>query len=423
MKNYSREIIFILSTIFVVFLYILEIPYNYLPKNYFVFLSIFRILYFTIFIIFLIKLKELNIIQYGSDYKEFNLLINLKILISFFIIVGFYTHIFCLIHFFLYLYLFRKSKASFFGIEQSYHQIVGIFFILSTSNKYYSFDNALNLPNIYNLTEIKSLNFLILSISICLISGFYEKINSNIWKSGNALKIFLNLPQIKTVKYGELFSNFISFKSICYLALINQTMLFFLYFDNLRILFYFGELIFSILLITIAPFHFIGETFILIFLFFISIDISATLNKEVYEISENSLFNLNAIDFILLFILLNSLFSVFYKPSKVLGFINRYSLGLYPFKVYTETHVYGIRVFKISGFLDTKIIFDNIFEVYNDLGFVGKRQKWMPRTIHALTYKITDICEKRLNNCEDNQEKKIILNLFKNVENQNKKKN
>ena len=38
-----------------------------------------------------------------------------------------------------------------------------------------------------------ALNFLVLSISVCLISGFYEKLNSNVWKSGKALFIFLNL--------------------------------------------------------------------------------------------------------------------------------------------------------------------------------------------------------------------------------------
>ena len=42
-----------------------------------------------------------------------------------------------------------------------------------------------------------------------------------------------------------------------------------------------------------------------------------------------------------------------------------------------------------------------------------EKQKWMPRTIHALTYKLTDICEKKLTNSTDANDDQIILNLFK----------
>ena len=129
--------------------------------------------------------------------------------------------------------------------------------------------------------------------------------------------------------------------------------------------------------------------------------------------------NLVFSDFIIIFT--NKQFNIsFFKLPKFLQFINRYTLGLYPFKVYTETHIFGIRVFKINGCHNEKIIFDNIFEVYNEEGFVGRKQKWMPRTIHALTYKLTDICEKKLTNSTDANDDQIILNLFKNVKELNK---
>ena len=106
----------------------------------------------------------------------------------------------------MYLYLFRKSRANFFAIEQSYHQIMGIFFIFSNSNLYFSFDKLFKIENFLVVNDSIALNFLVLSISVCLISGFYEKLISNVWKSGKALGFFLNLPHIATIKFNKTFS-------------------------------------------------------------------------------------------------------------------------------------------------------------------------------------------------------------------------
>lgn len=418
----SKKILVFSSLILLIFFLIFSIPYNKIPAGFYTFLSLFRILYFSIFIFYLWKLKEFNIIQYGNGYKEFNILINSLILVSFLIVIGLFTQFFSLIHFLLYLYLYRKNKAYYFGIEQSYHQICGIFFIFANSNLKFSFDQVFEISNLFIFNDTSSLNFLILSIAICLISGFYEKINSKVWTSGKALKIFLNLPHVKRLNYNNFFSKLISFKFLCYVALINQAMLFFLYFENLRIIFYFGELIFSILLISIAPFHFIGETFILIFTFLISVDILGLINNSQNIFYTRNISNFYYLDLILGFILLNSFLSLFFKLPEFLNNINRYTLGLYPFSVYTETHIYGIRVFKVSGFLNEKLVYDNLFQVYNEKGYVGSKQKWMPRIIHALTYKITDICEKRLKKIDKKDDETVLVNLFKNIINLNNDK-
>ena len=44
----------------------------------------------------------------------------------------------------------------------------------------------------------------------------------------------------------------------------------------------------------------------------------------------------------------------------------------------------------------------------------------VPRTILHTTYKLTDICEKKLTNSTDANDDQIILNLFKNVKELNK---
>ena len=111
-------------------------------------------------------------------------------------------------------------------------------------------------------------------------------------------------------------------------SFIKSNINFFLYFDSLRILFYVGELIFSILLITIAPFHFIGETFILVFLFLIGTEISLLIGNNNKLLNFIDFNNLVFSDFVLLFLLINSLISVFFKLPKFLQFINRYTLGL-----------------------------------------------------------------------------------------------
>lgn len=417
-----KKIITLPSLFLLIFFIIFSIPYNQVPFGFETCLSLFRILYFSIFIFYLWKLKEFSIIQYGDNFKEFNLLTNTLIFVSFLIAIGLFTQFFSIVHFLLYLYLYRKSKANYFGIEQAYHQICGIFFIFANSNLKFSFDQFFEISNLFVFNDKSSLNFLILSISICLISGFYEKMKSNVWTSGKALKIFLNLPHVKKTNYNNFFSKLISLKALCYIALINQALLFFLYFENLRILFYFGELVFSILLILIAPFHFIGETFILIFTFLISLDILGFVNNSHNFFSTKNISNFYYLDLFLGLLLVNSFLSIFFNLPIFLRNINRYTLGLYPFAVYTEVHIYGIRVFKVSGHLNEKQIYNNLFHVYNEKGYVGPKQKWMPRIIHALTYRISDVCEKRLKKIDQEKDSKVLINLFKNIIHQNNDK-
>ena len=72
--------------------------------------------------------------------------------------------------------------------------------------------------------------------------------------------------------------------------------------------------------------------------------------------------------------------------------LNRYSLGLSPFSVYK-----------------------NLYEFYNEDGMVGNKRFWMPTIIYGLTYRITDICERKLKKINVNNDKQIIINTFQNV--------
>ena len=123
---------------------------------------------------------------------------------------------------------------------------------------------------------------MILSISVCLISGFCEKLKSKAWISGEALNIFLNTPHVKKKEHGNFFKKIISIKYVCFLALANQLILFILLFQDLRIFFYIGELLFSLSIIILGPFHFIGETFVLIFSFLIINELNYTNNLSFF---------------------------------------------------------------------------------------------------------------------------------------------
>ncbi len=409
--------IFFLSFILITFYIFSGLPYEETSQDYSLYLSIFRILYFTIFIIFSYKLKELAKIQYGNSYNELKKICNYLILFSVFIIFGFFTQIFIILHFVFYLYLFRKKRAIFYGIEQSYHQICGIFFIFSNNNLHFSIDKFLGINNFIKFNDSNSLNFLILSISVCLISGFCEKLKSKAWRSGQALNIFLNTPHVKKKEHGNLFKKLISIKYFCFLALANQLILFVLFFHDLRIFFYIGELLFSLSIIILGPFHFIGETFALIFSFLILNEINYSNNLNYFS-NFNFIINFNQISYdkiILNILLINSFIACFYRLPRFLDNLNRYSLGMSPFLVYRENHLYGIRVFKISGLKNKKIVNKNLYEFYNEDGIVGNKRFWMPTIIYGLTYRITDICERKLKKINNSNDKKIIINTFQNV--------
>ena len=246
----------------------------------------------------------------------------------------------------------------------------------------------------------------------------------NIWRSGNALNVFLNLPHVKKKEYGNFFKKIISIKYVCFLALANQLTLFALFFQDLRIFFYIGELLFSLSLIILGPFHFIGETFVLIFSFLIINELNYSDNLSYFS-NFNFLININQISYdrlILNLLLINSFIACFYRLPRLLENLNRYSLGLSPFSVYTEIHLDGIRVFKISGLKDKKTVHKNLYEFYNEDGSVGKKRFWMPTIIYGLTYRITDICERKLKRINNINDKQIIINTFQNVINLSKSK-
>ena len=413
------------SSFFLLIIFIYSgLPYENLSSSYQFFLSITRILYFSIFIIYSFKLKELSYIQFNKNYKELNIICNILAVVSLLIVLGIFTKFFVLLHLVLYLYLFRKSRANFYGIEQSYHQIFGLFFIFSNSNVYFSFDKLFEIDSFLMFKDSTSLNFLVLSISVCLISGFHEKLNSKLWKSGKALNIFLNLPHIAKFKYNKTFTKIFFNKYVCYIALINQVLLFSLLFNELRIFFYIGELIFSISIMVMAPLHFIGATFVLIFSLLITTELVNLnyINFTQEIILGNNFDNFKVIDYTLGLLILNSFVACFYKTPIFFNKINRYTLGLSPFGVYTEDHINGIRVFKLSGFKNSKLIYNNLFEVYNENGGVGSKQWWMPSIIFGLTYRITDICERRLGKNSTIEDEKILISTFKNIINLNKKK-
>ena len=220
--------------------------------------------------------------------------------------------------------------------------------------------------------------------------------------------------KIYVLTFTKIFFN----KYVCYIALINQVLLFSLLFNELRIFFYIGELIFSISIMVMAPLHFIGATFVLIFSLLITTE----------------LVNLNYINFTQEIILGNNFdnfkgathYSLVARAKivllrvfiKLLFFLIK-SIAL---SVKISEHINGIRVFKLSGFKNSKLIYNNLFEVYNENGGVGSKQWWMPSIIFGLTYRITDICERRLGKNSTIEDEKILISTFKNIINLNKKK-
>lgn len=112
-----KKIIFCFSLIFLIFFIYNELSYKNLSSNYQFFLSIIRILYFSFFIIYLVKLKELSYIQFNENYKELNIICNILIASSLLIVLGIFTKFFVLFHFLLYLFLFRKSRANLVGLN------------------------------------------------------------------------------------------------------------------------------------------------------------------------------------------------------------------------------------------------------------------------------------------------------------------
>ena len=177
-------------------------------------------------------------------------------------------------------------------------------------------------------------------------------------------------------------------------------------------------------MIFLTPISYIGATFAMVFSLLITTElINLNYLSFVKEIGlENNSYKFYFIDYFLGFLILNSFVACFYKIPLFFDKINRYTLGLFPFNVYTEIHIYGIRVFKISGFYNSKLVHNNLFKVYNEQGRVGPEYFLKPSIMFGLTYRIADICERRLGKNSTQNDEKILISLFKNTIDLNKKK-
>ena len=174
----------------------------------------------------------------------------------------------------------------------------------------------------------------------------------------------------------------------------------------------------------LSPLSYIGATFVIIFSLLTTTElINLKYISFIQEIKLNDYVNeINLINYILGLLILNSFVACFYKIPKFFDNINRYTLGLYAFSVYTEIHIHGIRVFKVSGFKNSKLVHSNIFDVYNEEGRVVRKHLFKPSVILGLTYRITDICERRLGKISTQNDEKILTGLFNNIIDEKKKR-
>ena len=228
--------------------------------------------------------------------------------------------------------------------------------------------------------------------------------------SGSALKYFFHAPHVKRHKIkNNVFNNGI-LKILTYITLISQAvLLFFLNLDVGRIIFLLNKLIFSILLITIFPFHFIGETFILVMTFLLSVDFSILHFVDEALLRENSYEK-----FFLGFIIFISLIGIFIDKKKMpnsIQYINRYLSGMFPFKVFTEKHIFGIKIVKINAYKNSKLVKENIFKIF-DKNKVGQDQLFLPRVIHSFLYRLSDVIERRSLKKFRDEDTKLIINFM-----------
>lgn len=390
-----------------------DLPFQTLPQNYSEIISFFRVSYFSLFCVYIYTAKNASILLYGSYYKQFEYYRICLILISFLLILGIFTFPLAILHFLLTLYVFRLNRSTYYGIEQVYHQIVGLFFIFSNSSLNYSIDKYLNITYFNNdfYSSIPA-NFLVISISLCLFSGAYEKLKIKTWRSGMAIFYFLNSPHLRRNNFYQILKNSkFLYKLFNYIALINQFFLIIsLNFYFPRLFFYTGELFFAVCLIVFSAFHFIAETFILIFIFFIAIEINQNFDQLLLNIE-----NFETVRFFYFFIILLSIFSLFARNFKFfnkLNIINRYLSGATPFKVYTDIHFFGIRVFQIKSYNKNNKFLGNTFEVFNNDGTIGRLQKWSPTFFISATYRLTNICERKVKNLYNKDDIIVIKNIL-----------
>jgi len=176
---------------------------------------------------------------------------------------------------------------------------------------------------------------------------------------------------------------------------------------------YFGELFFSTTLIIIVAFSFIAETFILLFSFFIAVDVAWMQTTNIAPRTDPSwlVFLLAT----LLFLgTLSALAPAAVKTVRPIYWLIRYTTALAPFLVFTEVHVFGLLVYQIRGGGsdkdDHQVV--TLMEIFDDDGRYGRYQRWFPRFYLTTTYRVSDVCYRHQIGAGEPEDEACIRDLF-----------
>lgn len=255
--------------------------------------------------------------------------------------------------------------------------------ILLWKSKYYSIENiyaqliAFSIPFINNESilyfESGPKAFVILNALILFSAGF-EKLESELWRSGNAVKGFVSLPYlVKPFAYPKIKKLSKIGKLILPLEILFIFSLTTVYSSQI---FFIGMIMFGLTLFTIFDISYIGQLIVISM-------IGCLIIWPNYYITNFNLSSENLIIFsILSIILINLLY-----PSELLGKFLKIFTGIYtPVKVFTETHLTGIFSYKFKN-KEKEILM-----AFDSNGMFHKSQLFTSRYKQSAMYKVTDYC-------------------------------
>ncbi|MBU78917.1 MAG: hypothetical protein CMD29_02190 [Flavobacteriales bacterium] len=251
-------------------------------------------------------------------------------------------------------------KSKYYSIENIYAQSLAFFFLFINEESMFYFDGGAKAFVIMN--------------ALLLFSAGFEKLDSKIWRSGNAAKGFLSLPYLikpffypGILKISKVANLIVPLEFLFLLALLSNVS---------STIFMIGIIAFGITLFTILDISFIGQLLIISMLGCFIIWPKYNFSDFDFSIENIAVFSILSL----------SLINLTY-PNKILLNIMKISTGaVSPIKVFTELHQTGLFTYKF------KKRGEDILMAFDENGLFHKSQLFTSRYNQSAMYKITDYC-------------------------------
>jgi len=286
------------------------------------------------------------------------------------------------------LYVFRRSYTH--SLEDILFQMTSFFLILVDAGAAWSIDARWGLSGAI-LDPVLALNLWWTALALLLVSAGFEKLFSPLWRRGLGFSMFIGLPHLVQRRFRFLRRMPALGWVLSWTTIVTELG----YLPSglalpVRLALAVVLIGFACSLFLVVDISFIGQTLLLNVALFGFFDVARLLGGAAAPASHGP--GLLVAVMLVALVAIPTLAAPLGPITRVLGRLVRYSVGLEPIQVFTDSQLHGIYLYRVSARTEGEAGELSLVQTFCDDGSSGPLQRWHSRVFLKMTYEVTDLC-------------------------------